>query len=267
MVEELIKEIRENPETREEVRRLILTDELLALPPVVEEIAKTQSQIATLLARMDARQDRMDARQDRMESSIEGIRSDVGKLQSDVGEIRSDVGKLQSDVGEIRSDVGKLQSDVGEIRSDMKVVKGASLESYLHVQMSSRAANLFDLRRISIVRGPLVADPTHDFENSVAKALNEGVIAQTQSDRIFNTDLIVRGQDRKSRVTTYVAVEAAFTVGPDDIRKVEASSLALKAVFPEGNVRGAVYGVNISDSVKQMAESIGYDVVPGEMPV
>ena len=260
MVEELIKEIRENPETREEVRRLILTDELLALPPVVEEIAKTQSQIATLLARMEARQDRMDARQDRMESSIEGIRSDVGKVQSDVG-------KLQSDVGEIRSDVGKLQSDVGEIRSDMKVVKGASLESYLHVQMSSRAANLFDLRRISIVRGPLVADPTHDFENSVAKALNEGVIAQTQSDRIFNTDLIVRGQDRKSRVTTYVAVEAAFTVGPDDIRKVEASSLALKAVFPEGNVRGAVYGVNISDSVKQMAESIGYDVVPGEMPV
>ena len=267
MVEELIKEIRENPETREEVRRLILTDELLALPPVVEEIAKTQSQIATLLARMEARQDRM-------ESSIEGIRSDVGKVQSDVGGIRSDVGNLQSDVGEIRSDVGeirsdvgKLQSDVGEIRSDMKVVKGASLESYLHVQMSSRAANLFDLRRISIVRGPLVADPTHDFENSVAKALNEGVIAQTQSDRIFNTDLIVRGQDRKSRVTTYVAVEAAFTVGPDDIRKVEASSLALKAVFPEGNVRGAVYGVNISDSVKQMAESIGYDVVPGEMPV
>ena len=267
MVEELIKEIRENPETREEVRRLILTDELLALPPVVEEIAKTQSQIATLLARMDARQDRMDARQDRMESSIEGIRSDVGNTVGRWGNTARTLGKYSSDVGEIRSDVGKLQSDVGEIRSDMKVVKGASLESYLHVQMSSRAANLFDLRRISIVRGPLVADPTHDFENSVAKALNEGVIAQTQSDRIFNTDLIVRGQDRKSRVTTYVAVEAAFTVGPDDIRKVEASSLALKAVFPEGNVRGAVYGVNISDSVKQMAESIGYDVVPGEMPV
>ena len=41
----------------------------------------------------------------------------------------------------------------------------------------------------------------------------------------------------------------------------------MKAVFPEGNVRGAVYGVNIPDNVKQMAESIGYDVVSGEMPV
>ena len=246
MVQELIKEIRENPETREEVRRLILTDELLAMPAVVAEIAKTQSQLAVLLARMESRQDRM-------ESNIE--------------EIRSDVGKVQSDVEEIRSDVGKVQSDVEEIRSDMKVVKGASLESYLHVQMSSKAANLFGLRRISIVRGPLIAEPTHDFENSVAKALSEGVIDQVQKDRIFNTDLIVMGQDQKSRVTTYVAVEAAFTAGPDDIRKVEASSLALKAVFPEGNVRGAVYGVNISDSVKQMAESIGYDVVPGEMPV
>ena len=253
MVQELIKEIRENPETREEVRRLILTDELLAMPAVVAEIAKTQSQLAVLLARMESRQDRM-------ESNIEEIRSDVGKVQSDVEEIRSDVGKVQSDVG-------KVQSDVEEIRSDMKVVKGASLESYLHVQMSSKAANLFGLRRISIVRGPLIADPTHDFENSVAKALSEGVINQVQKDRIFNTDLIVMGQDQKSRVTTYVAVEAAFTAGPDDIRKVEASNLALKAVFPEGNVRGAVYGVNISDNVKQMAESLGYDVVPGEIPV
>ena len=121
----------------------------------------------------------------------------LGIYSSDVGNLQSDVGNLQSDVGGIRSDVGNLQSDVGEIRSDMKVVKGASLESYLHVQMSSRAANLFDLRRISIVRGPLVADPTHNFENSVAKALNEGVIAQTQSDRIFNTDMIVMGQDPK----------------------------------------------------------------------
>ena len=79
MVEELIKEIRENPETREEVRRLILTDELLAMPAVVAEIAKTQSQLAVLLARMESRQDRM-------ESNIEEIRFDVGKVQSDVEE-------------------------------------------------------------------------------------------------------------------------------------------------------------------------------------
>ena len=191
----------------------------------------------------------------------------MGKYSPTLRKVQSDVEEIRSDVGKVQSDVGKVQSDVEEIRSDMKVVKGASLESYLHVQMSSKAANLFGLRRISIVRGPLIADPTHDFENSVAKALSEGVIDQVQKDRIFNTDLIVMGQDQKSRVTTYVAVEAAFTAGPDDIRKVEASSLALKAVFPEGNVRGAVYGVNISDNVKQMAESLGYDVVPGEIPV
>ena len=53
MVSEVIREIRENPEVREEVRRLILTDELLAVPAI--------------LARIDERQGRMEDRQGRME--------------------------------------------------------------------------------------------------------------------------------------------------------------------------------------------------------
>ena len=55
MVNEIIREIREKPEVREEVRRLILTEELLALPADVKGIVDTQKQITSLLARMDER--------------------------------------------------------------------------------------------------------------------------------------------------------------------------------------------------------------------
>ena len=41
----------------------------------------------------------------------------------------------------------------------------------------------------------------------------------------------------------------------------------MKSVFPEGNVRGAVYGVNISDNVKQMAESIAMTLCLGDARV
>ena len=46
MTSELLREIRENSEVREEARRLILTDELLEQPEVVKEVVRTQGQVA-----------------------------------------------------------------------------------------------------------------------------------------------------------------------------------------------------------------------------
>ena len=66
---EVIREIRENPEVREEVRRLILTDELLAMPALLARVDARQDQMAALLVQQGERLDRVDARQDRMEET------------------------------------------------------------------------------------------------------------------------------------------------------------------------------------------------------
>ena len=71
MVSEVIREIRENPEVREEVRRLILTDELLAVPAI--------------LARIDERQGRMDERQGRMEDRLDGMDERQGRMEDRQG--------------------------------------------------------------------------------------------------------------------------------------------------------------------------------------
>ena len=279
---EVIREIRENSEVRDEVRRLILTEEMLAMPARLDQISRDVAALtetakqhgerlkqhgermdqlaaiqvhqAALLARMDERLDQQGKRLDQQGADIEILKTDVGVLKTDVGVLKTDV--------------GVLKTDVGVLKTDMRDVKGVSLEAYLHVQMSRRAANLFTLRRITVVRGPLLSDAVHDFEDEITDALKRNAISDDQHRRVFDTDLIIRGLDRESSKPTYVAVEAAFTIGDDDIRKVSDTVTALRAVFKkeEADVIGAIHGINIAAEHFGEAEKLGLVVVNGERP-
>ena len=272
---EVIREIRENSEVRDEVRRLILTEEMLTMPARLDQIsrdvaaltetakqhgermdqlAEIQVQQAAMLARMDERLDQQGA--------------DIEILKTDVAVLKTDVAVLKTDVAVLKTDVAVLKTDVGVLKTDMRVVKGVSLEAYLHVQMSRRAANLFTLRRITIVRGPLLSDAVHDFEDEITDALKRNAISDDQHRRVFDTDLIIRGLDRESSKPTYVAIEAAFTIGDDDIRKVSDTVTALRAVFKkeEAEVIGAIHGINIAAEHFGEAEKLGLVVVNGERP-
>ena len=202
---EVIREIRENSEVRDEVRRLILTEEMLTMPARLDQIsrdvaaltetakqhgermdqlAEIQVQQAAMLARMDERLDQQGA--------------DIEILKTDVAVLKTDVAVLKTDVAVLKTDVAVLKTDVGVLKTDMRVVKGVSLEAYLHVQMSRRAANLFTLRRITIVRGPLLSDAVHDFEDEITDALKRNAISDDQHRRVFDTDLIIRGWTGKA---------------------------------------------------------------------
>ena len=335
---EVIRQIRENSEVRDEVRRLILTEDMLAMPARLDQISRDvaalaetakqhgerlvqhgermdqlaaiQVQQAAMLARMDERLvqhgellarmderlvqhgerldqqgerldqhgerlDRIDDRLDRQGGRLDqhGERLDrqgerLDRIDERLDRQGADIEVLKTDVGVLKTDVGVLKTDVGVLKTDMRDVKGVSLEAYLHVQMSRRAANLFALRRIAIVRGPLLSDAVHDFEDEITDALKRNAISDDQHRRVFDTDLIIRGLDRESNKPTYVAIEAAFTIGDDDIRKASDTVTALRAVFKkeEAEVIGAIHGINIAAEHFGEAEKLGLVVVNGERP-
>ena len=68
---DVIREIRENPDVREEVRRLILTDELLAMPARswLGWTRDSETRWPSCWCSKAESLDRMDARQDRMEET------------------------------------------------------------------------------------------------------------------------------------------------------------------------------------------------------
>ncbi len=80
-----------NPEFRAELRRLVLTDEILNLPEQIRAISKDIHELYEISKRHDAR---------------------LGNLESDVAVLKSDVAVLKSDVADIKGDL--LESRVRE---------------------------------------------------------------------------------------------------------------------------------------------------------
>ncbi|MDW8136634.1 MAG: hypothetical protein RMI74_07580, partial [Thermodesulfobacterium sp.] len=89
---DLIRALKENPEWLEELRKLILTHDLLELPKKFEEF---------------------------LEKEFRPLKSDVETLKSDVEILKSDVKTLKSDVETLKRDVEILKRDVGVLKVDV----------------------------------------------------------------------------------------------------------------------------------------------------
>ena len=86
--EDIIRILREQPEVREEIRRLILADELLRLPAQFTEMREEQAEMRQEIQHISQTQTEMQQTQTEMQS-------DVGMLKNDVGVLKDDVGMLK----------------------------------------------------------------------------------------------------------------------------------------------------------------------------
>ncbi len=113
-LQDLLKLLREHPEWREEVRREVLTDELLSLPELVRQNSE-----------------------------------DIRALQEIVRQNSADIAALTVQVAELTAAVESLTGSVRQLQIDMAEVKGDGLQVWyaLHPQV---LASLRKLRRVSV---------------------------------------------------------------------------------------------------------------------
>lgn len=78
---DLVRILEEKPEWREELRRLLLTDELLALPALVRELAEAQKKAEERLMRL--------------ELAVEGLTKEVDRLAQIQGQMADDLAKIK----------------------------------------------------------------------------------------------------------------------------------------------------------------------------
>ena len=288
---EVIREIRENPEVREEVRRLILTDELLAMPALLarvdarqdqmaallvqqgerldrvdarqDRMEETQAQMAALLARMDARQDRTEARQDRTEARQDRMEETQGRMDA-----RQD--RMEETQAQIVELLARMDARQDRMEDDLGGIKGSVVEARAQRRMMSLAPARLGLRNAEVVVGPMA--PSEALERFSDACRNAGASAE-QLDRLVKTDLIIRAQkgagDDSRRV--YLAVEVAYRLDEEDIGRVSESmavlsDLAPRSTEPDAEVMGAIYGVRIDVVDQGMAVGRGVAVFQEELP-
>ena len=258
-VEDFLRILRERPDVREAVRREILTEEVLALPQTVAEIAAMVRELVRVQAEHTAR--------------TESLETDVKGLKADVVEVKADVKGLKTDMVEVKADVKGLKSDMVEVKSDIKDLQtkvggliGSDLERRLPTLLPPLLSQRLDLRRTRLVYTPgLLSALDSTFMSSVEGAADEARIEDWQEDRLRVTDLILRARRKDGGAEVWIAVEASGTIGRSDIARASESAAALRAAFEE-DADAVVVGYRIRDEDQARAEADGVTVLVVEEP-
>ena len=237
-VEDFLKVLRERPDVREAVRREILTEEILALPQTVAEIATMVRELVRVQAEHTAR--------------TESLETDVKGLKADMVEVKADVKGLKADVSDLQTKVGGLM--------------GSDLERRILTLLPPLLSQRLGLRRTRTIHHPnLTPSLESAFIASIESAADKTRITDSDEERLRVTDLILHARRKDDGAEVWIAVEASGTIGQDDVDRASQSAGALQAAFEEDAV-AVVVGYRIREEDRERAEADGVTVLVVEEP-
>ena len=222
---DFLRLLREDPDFRDEARRLLLTQELIDLP---ERLARFE-------ANMERRFDGFERRFDELE----------GGTERQFTEVRSDITEMKGDIAKNTSDIGGLRGAEYERRV------GRSFASMAYRQRSGRA-----LRRNRLLSGG-ISEVSSAFLDLIADALDAGLITEDQWRDLQQADAVMSGQNEGD--TVYFVGEFSVTVNNTDIDRAIARAATL------GRATGSdawpmVIGDNIPEPQRARAQAEGVAV-------
>ena len=238
---DLVQLLEERPQWRAEMRRLVMSDEYLAVP---EQIAELQRQTAELqrqtgeIQRQTAELQRETAELGRR---LEQLRLDMERRFNDVDE---KIDRLQGDVGQLKGDVGQLKGDMGQLRGDVAQLKGNDLERRYRERAYSYFGRLIHKSRI--------IEPQKLYE-MLDEAIERGVLSQRDRDQVGLADLVMRGRWIADGRQVMVLAEISALVDLNDVqRAVDRAALLAKTGMP---VVPVVAGASVTERAADMARS------------
>ena len=171
--------IRNDDDIRQDLRKEILTEELLLLP-----------------ARFTV------------------LEEDVSQLKTDVSEIRADVGGLRTDVSQLRTDVAEIRADVNLISGQLDSLIESDYESKAIEQSRRMVRGQLDLDKATVIFA--TRWDASEFEADVLMpAIRDGRITRQEAEQVEAADSIVRCEDQDGNVVCAV-IEISVTIQDDD---------------------------------------------------
>lgn len=229
---DLVEILETQPEWRAEMRRLVLTDDVLGLPQALRDLAQTVHEWAEAQRGYEKRSEER-----------------FGRIEGDIHTLKTDVAVLKTDVAVLKTDVKRLDDRVGRL-------DGRSFEQQARERIPSYLSRFaLRLRPISHV----------DLANLLEDAFEEGRISEEQMDDAKLIDLVASGRRREDKATIYLAAEASITIAQHDIERAERRA-AIIATATGVETMPVIIGETISMPLRVIAEQqgVGYVVVSVE---
>jgi len=219
---DFIRLIETRPEWRTELRRLVLTDELLAVPEQLTELRarseqqfialseaqqRTETQMATLTGQVTA----LAEAQQRTEARLTALTEAQQRTEAQVATLTGQVITLTVQVTALTRTVQTLVDDVGEL-------KGQNLEAVYR----SKGPAYFS----RLLRRPHVLTPD-ELTALVEDARDSGVLSEVDARQLYDTDLVVRGKRPEDGTEVFLIVEVSWGVGPYDVERAAERAVLL----------------------------------------
>jgi len=226
--QDLVRILKEKPEWREELRRLVLTEELLALP----------EQLATFRAQTEQRFQELVEAQKRIEAQVAELAEAQKHTEVQVAELAEAQKHTEVQVAELIQTVRTLTVDVGWL-------KGSSLEADYRMKAYAYFGRL--LRRVHVLS-------PDELASLLDHAVDTGALSADQAHEIFLADAVVRGKRQEDAAEVYLVVEVSWGVGPQDVeRAVRRAELLAKTGTPTLPV---VAGKTVTTEAARLAQAM-----------
>jgi chaperonin cofactor prefoldin len=173
--------LKEDPEFAAEARALLLSEDLLNLPPKF----------------------------DRLEKKVDRLEEDFSKLRDDVNKLRDDVNKLIDRVDRIENRVDRLEKKVDKLEKDVAYLKGSDRERWYR----DRAHAIFGK---VILKGRPFEEKAAEI---LWEACKKGQISKEERDEVLSADLLWSGEREGEFVV--LVVEVSFTISQDDVERAK----------------------------------------------
>ena len=218
------------PEWRADLRRVVLTDELLALP----------EQVARLQVETDRRFHELAEAQRRTEERVAALAEAQNRINEQIAALTRVVYALTEDVRVLKIDVGDL--------------KGDNLERRYREKAPAYFGRL--VRRMRVLSAEELAGLLED-------AVEQGQLTDAEKDEAILTDVVVRGRYQGSGSEVYLAIEVSWGVGVHDVeRAVQRAAVLGKLGIPALPV---VAGKAVTAQAEQLAhEQHVWQVIDGQ---
>ena len=237
-------------EFKAEVRRIILTEELLNVPAILREMSERQNEMAERQSEMIKWQTEMSVWKDETSER----QNEMSERQNEMAERQNEMSKWQTEMSVWKDEMSERQR---RMQDDIGVIKGRMIEFNLEKRIVPLLSELLNLRNGIIVRGGPHNRAMSEFDEAIYDAYKKGVIDQRERTRINRTDTVVRATNGETGETVYSVVEASWVIDDNDVIRARRSAEVVAKIYPGAKAEAVVYGATINDRGRDAAERLG----------
>ena len=214
----VIKLIRGNDDLREELRREILTEELLKLPARFTRVERDVADLKEGQARVERDVADLKDGQARVERDVEVVKDDVSALKDGQARIEQYVADLRIGLAQVSGHVGRLS--------------GNEYQAWAIERSRRLIRRMHRMEMGTVLHSGRPPSPTFDAEILIP-AIRSGRITRDEADDLEDADCILRLEDPEQE-TIYAVVEISITVQETDrVRAARRAEIFSRAIEME----------------------------------